>query len=75
MTPDQCLGARELLGWSRARLAGRAGCSDAAIRFFETGQHKGILPTYQSIRTALEAAGVEFIGGDAPGVCLRRKAE
>ncbi len=74
MTPEQCLHARELLGWSRTRLASRAGCSDAAVRFFETGQHELFISAPKAIRAALEAEGVEFTGGDTLEVRLRGKA-
>ena len=42
---------------------------------FENGHSEGYPATLQKIRAALEAAGVEFTNGDAPGVRLRKKAE
>lgn len=74
MTPEQCRQARELLGWTRIRLASRAGRSDATIKTFETGQCNAHVLTRQAIRSALEAAGVEFIydNGSGPGVRMKK---
>jgi hypothetical protein len=45
------------------------------VRQFEAGGHEPRRSTLQVIRTALEAAGVEFIdaNGGGPGVRLRDK--
>ena len=78
MTPDQCRWARSALSWSRAKLAGEAGVGIHVIEGFEVG---GVVMRPKcrqieadrllAIRAALEAAGVEFTNGDAPGVRLR----
>ncbi len=66
--------ARAALGISVRKLAERTGVADSTILRFETGRG-GILATnLDRIQTALEEAGVIFIGADAaggPGVRLR----
>ncbi len=78
MTPDQVKAARALLGWNIVRLAARSGTSKYMVIMFErTGR---VAPLYvrteqvdglAAMRAALEAAGVEFTNGDAPGVRIR----
>ena len=75
MTPEACTKARELLGWSRPRLASFAGCSPDAVMDLEMGRRTPRASTHQAIRAALEAQGVEFTTDDASGVRLRRQAE
>jgi len=75
MTPEACTKARELLGWSRPRLASFAGCSPETVTDLEMGRHNSRASTRQAIQTAFEEAGVEFTNGEAPGVRLRGKAE
>ena len=72
ITPEQCKAARELLGWSYGQLAAAANVSVLTAVSFEYG-HKPRKVTQVKIRTALEAAGVNFNpeNGDAP----RRQAE
>jgi hypothetical protein len=41
------------------------------VRDFEAGRRTPLAANLAAIRTALEAAGVEFTNGDAPGVRLR----
>jgi transcriptional regulator with XRE-family HTH domain len=81
MTPDQLRTARALLGWGLKRLAARSGTSIQMVTVFEqTGRVMSLnsrfrtVPTdaVAAIRTALEAAGVEFTNGDEPGVKLRK---
>ncbi len=81
MTPDQVKAARALLGWNRIRLAASSGTSKyMVITFEQTGR---VAPLYvrteqvdglAAMRAALEAAGVEFTSGEAPGVRLRKPA-
>jgi len=77
ITPEQVRAARQLLGWSCAKLAGRVGVSEKTIMAFEAGdpwapRSSPISPRW--IRARLESAGVEFIAenGDEPGVRLRQ---
>jgi transcriptional regulator with XRE-family HTH domain len=73
ITPDQCLEARKLLGWSAERLACRCESSSTSIRLFEKGERPISVEGLAAIRSALEAAGVEFIpeNGGGPRVRLR----
>jgi len=65
--------ARALLDWSRSKLGEKSGHSLATIQRVETGDAYVSDEIRQKLKEALEAAGVEFINGDAPGVRLRRK--
>ena len=72
MTPDQSRAARGLLDWSQAELAARSNLSESTIRDFEKGRRVPSINNLAAIRRALQAAGVEFIDGDQPGVRLAR---
>jgi transcriptional regulator with XRE-family HTH domain len=65
--------ARELIGWTRFKLGSRAGLHPAIVERAE--EAAGALPVtaYQQaiLRNALEAAGVEFTNGEAPGVTFK----
>jgi transcriptional regulator with XRE-family HTH domain len=71
--PAQCRAARALLGWSQAQLAHEAAVSKQTLVDFERGARQPYPRTLADIRAALEAAGVEFTNGDAPGVRLKRR--
>ena len=74
MTPEQCRAARALLGWSQGTLEERSGVARKTIADFEGGKKKRpYQQTLESIRSALEAAGVEFQDPDngGPGVRLQ----
>jgi transcriptional regulator with XRE-family HTH domain len=72
MTRDQSRAARGLLDWSQAELAARSNLSESTIRDFEKGRRVPSINNLAAVRRALEAAGVEFIDGDQPGVRLTR---
>ena len=72
MTPGQSRAARGLLNWSQAELAARSNLSESTIRDFEKGRRVPSINNVAAVRRALEAAGVEFIDGDQPGVRLIR---
>jgi transcriptional regulator with XRE-family HTH domain len=72
MTPDQSRAARGLLDWSQAELAARSNLSESTVRDFEKGRRVPSINNLAAIRRAIEAAGVEFIDGDQPGVKLMR---
>jgi transcriptional regulator with XRE-family HTH domain len=72
MNPDQSRAARGLLDWSQAELAARSNLSESTVRDFEKGRRVPSINNLAAIRRALEAAGVEFIDGDQPGVRLKR---
>ena len=70
MSPLQSKRARQALNWNMRDLATAAQVSLDTVARLERGEH--LLPrTVSAIRSALEAAGVEFTDGDAPGVRLR----
>jgi len=73
MTPDQSRAARGLLDWSQAELAARSNLSESTIRDFEKGRRIPSINNLAAVRRALEAAGVQFIDGDQPGVRLTRR--
>lgn len=74
ITSDQIRAARALLRWSSADLAERSGVGSATIKRMESmrGVPSGHVKTLLALKSALEAAGVEFLGSpdNAPGVCL-----
>ena len=74
---EQVKAARALLRWSQNDLAGASGISIPTIKRLEadTGILGGRDTTVDSIRLALESAGVEFIAenGGGVGVRLREK--
>jgi transcriptional regulator with XRE-family HTH domain len=72
MTPDQSRAARGLLDWSQAELAAQSNLSESTVRDFEKGRRVPSINNLAAIRRALEAAGVEFIDGNQPGVKLTR---
>jgi transcriptional regulator with XRE-family HTH domain len=69
--------ARAALRWSVADLARAAGVGEATVQRLERERVVTIQATGRAIRTALEAAGVEFIdeNGGGPGVRLRKVGE
>jgi transcriptional regulator with XRE-family HTH domain len=64
--------ARAALGLGMRELAAAAGVSTMTVNRFEQGHSSGAEATQDKLRRALEAAGVEFTNGDAPGVRLRK---
>ena len=75
VTPEQCRAARALLDWSQSALAEATGSGQSTIAKFERGVRNPHASTLKTIRTTLEAAGVEFIdeNGGGPGVRLRQR--
>lgn len=75
VTGIQIRAARSALQWSADTLAARAGVASKTIRRLES--EPGVPPTttgtLAKIQTALEAAGIEFIGTplDGPGIRIR----
>ena len=75
----QIRAARAMLGWSLADLAQASGVSLSTIRRAEAGM--GVLnitlPNLNSMRIALKAAGIEFIGtpDHAPGIRIHSLAK
>ena len=74
ITIAQFRAARALLGWSRSELAERAGLSMPTVKRVESEDGPKVSDeARQKFKAALEAAGVEFTNGNAPGVRLRKK--
>lgn len=75
MTPAQLRAARHLLGLSQAEVAERAGLSVPTVKRVRSERDVPVSEdAIHAVRTALEAAGVQFIeqNGGGPGVRLRR---
>ena len=74
ITPDQCRGARGLLGLTQPRLASLARLGLSTIVDFERERRLVSDEAKRAIQQALEGAGVHFIGenGGGPGVRLRK---
>lgn len=76
MTPEQCREARALLCWTEVQLARHAGIKAETVRYVEAGNGRPKALTLATIRTCLEAAGVEFIPGSGRSAGVRmREAE
>jgi transcriptional regulator with XRE-family HTH domain len=63
-----------MLEIDQAALADLALVHRNTIMGFESGRKVPTRNNMNAIQAALEAAGVEFINGDQPGVRLRKKA-
>ncbi len=72
--PAQCRAARALLSWSQAELAERAGVAKQTLADFERGARSPYPRTLADIKKVLEAEGIEFMNGGAPGVRLKKKS-
>ncbi len=72
--PAQVRAARALLGWSQDQLAAASEIPKRTIARLELGEGSAQQRTLAAIRSALEAAGVEFIAenGGGAGVRLRK---
>ena len=75
MTPAQCRAARGLLDWTQVKLAEAAGVGLTTVTSFERSWRCNYPDKIQAMQSALEAAGVEFIDGDEPGVKLKAKSK
>ncbi len=75
LIPLQVRAARGLVSWSQTQLAKAAQVSLSTVRDFEKGRRTPFANNLAALRSALEAAGVEFIpeNGGGPGVRLRRR--
>ena len=68
----QVRAARALLGMEVAGLARLAGVSPTTVTRFENGLTRPLKSTLTVLKHALEREGIEFLDGNAPGVCLKR---
>ena len=71
LTSEQCRAARGLLNWSQSELAKASGLGRATVARFERDAMETQDESLDSIRNALEAAGVEFIDRNGGGVGVR----
>ena len=71
LTPAQLIEARMLLKWSRDRLAAEVGVSHGAIERLERSIRVRRVFDAQRARSALEAAGVEFVADNDGSATVR----
>jgi transcriptional regulator with XRE-family HTH domain len=73
ITAEQVKAARVLLNWSQMSLAEAAGLGVTDVIAFEYRRAETVSATKESIKAALERAGIEFTGrnGAGPGVLLK----
>lgn len=74
ITSQQMRAARALLGIDQRQLAELAGLSLPTIQRMEAsdGQVRGVVDTLVKVISALERAGIELIGENAPSVGIGR---
>ena len=73
ISPEQCKGARAMLGLSRQRLAALSGVAQRTLTDFERGARRPYDRTLSDIRDALGRAGIAFIDEDGGGPGVRSK--
>jgi transcriptional regulator with XRE-family HTH domain len=74
LSPAQCRAARALLAWSQEELVRHAKITKKTIADFERGATTPRSQTLDQILAAFEAAGIEFLNGNQPGVRLKSRA-
>jgi ribosome-binding protein aMBF1 (putative translation factor) len=75
-TVEQIKAARALLAWSQEDLAAHSHVSLPTVRRFEARSKLRVsTETRVKMEAALEAAGIEFTNGDAPGVRLHQRSD
>jgi transcriptional regulator with XRE-family HTH domain len=74
LSPGHCRAARGLLNWSQEDLARRSEVTRRTIANFELSTKKANIRTIQKLLAAFEAAGIEFLNSDAPGLRLKSVA-
>ena len=64
ITSGQIRASRALLDWTRAQLAEKSGVGISALMRLESanGVPGGHVKTLEAVRSAIEKAGIEFIG-------------
>jgi len=71
ISAPQIRAGRAIIGWTQERLAVESGLPKRTIARIELEEGMPRSSTLDAIRSALEAGGVEFTNGDAPGVRSR----
>lgn len=75
ITAAQLRAARALLRWTLKELSERSRVSVDSITRYETELATPRRATLMAIRQAFEAAGVEFLNSDAPGVRIKPRTK
>ena len=73
ISPPQCRAARALLNWSQDDLVRRSNITKKTVADFERGATQPRSETLMRVLAAFEAAGIEFLCGNRPGVQLKRR--
>ena len=73
-TDAQCRAARALLNWSQEDLVAHSNITKKTIADFERGATHPRPQTLAQIAAAFEAAGIEFLNSEKPGVRLNAKS-
>lgn len=68
ITPAQCRAARAILGWNQEALVEASGVTKSTIANFEISKSNPNPRTIAALRSALEAAGIEFLESGAPSL-------
>jgi transcriptional regulator with XRE-family HTH domain len=74
ITGRQLKAARAMLGIEQSELARRARVARGTVRRMESfeGEVGSRTSTLSQVQATLERAGIEFLGGDQPGVRLKK---
>ena len=73
-TNTQCRAARALLNWRQEDLVEHSKITKKTIADFERGVTRPRAQTIAQIAAAFEAAGIEFLNSDRPGVRFTPKS-
>ena len=71
----QCRAARSLLDWTQLKLAEAARIGTSIVTSFERSGRAAAAGAVHTMQHALEAAGIEFLDGEEPGVQLKKTAK
>ena len=75
MTPAQCRAARSLLDWTQLKLAEAARIGTSIVTSFERSGRAVAAGAVHTMQHTLEAAGIEFLDGEEPGVQLKKTSK
>ncbi|QNQ40040.1 helix-turn-helix domain-containing protein [Brucella intermedia] len=71
ISPAQCRAARALLAWSQSDLCEAANVGRATLANFESEKSTPYERTLRDIQSALEKAGIEFLGETGVGMVVK----